>query len=139
MWLRKVVLFSISLIAVQCFPSENRSIMDISNRPTFEKYEALRRKLLDEHLGRALGSDIVLNEREEQFNSILMDLKMDELSRGFQNPFNFTPSRHFFYVLKSVESSPLFKIIRKMPKGIFALKKLNTLFKKRFYLPSLLT
>lgn len=93
--------------------------MDVSKRPSFEKYEALRKNLVDEHLKRALGSDIVLSEREEQFNSILMDLKTDELSRGFQNPFNFTPSRHFFDVLKSVESSPLFKLIQTMPKGIF--------------------
>lgn len=95
--------------------------MDISSRPTFEKYEAQRKLLLSEHSERALGSDIVLSEREEQFNSMLMDLKMDELARGFQNPFNFTPSRHFFDVLKSVESSSLFKLIRKMPKGAFTI------------------
>lgn len=131
MWLRKVILFSVNLIAVQCFSSGNRSIMDVSNRPTFEKYEALRKKLLDEHLDRALGSDVILNEKEEQFNSILMDLKMDELSRGFQNPFNFTPSRHFFDVLKSVESSSLFKLIQKMPKGTF--KKSNKFFIFTFF------
>lgn len=123
MLLRKVLLFSVNLIAVQCFLTGNRSVMDISSRPTFEKYEAQRKLLLSEHLDRALGSDIVLSEREEQFNSMLMDLKMDELARGFQNPFNFTPSRHFFDVLKSVESSPLFKLIRKMPKGAFNIKK----------------
>ena len=132
MWLRKVILLSLNLIAVQCSSTGNRSIMDTSKRPNFEKYEALRKTLLDEHLGRALGSDVVLNEREEQFNSILMDLKTDELSRGFQNPFNFTPSRHFFDVLKSVESSPLFELIRKMPKGKFALKNEIRFFKNHF-------
>lgn len=120
MWLQKVLLFSLTCVVVQCFSIGNRSIaMETFNRPTFEKYEELRAVLLSEHLDRALGSDIVLNDREEQFNSILMDAKMDELSRGFQNPFNFTPSRHFFDVLKPIESSHLFKLIRKMPKGIF--------------------
>lgn len=122
MFLRKIVLFSVHLIAVQCFLTSNRTTMETSSRPTFEKYEALRSALVSAHLDRALGSDIVLNEREEQFNSMLMDLKMDELARGFQNPFNFTPSRHFFDVLKSVESSSLFKLIRKMPKGAFSIK-----------------
>lgn len=117
MWAKAVLLFSVNFAAVQCFSSENRTEMDSSHRPSFAKYQDLRKKLLSEHLSHALGSDIVLNEREEQFNSILMDLKMDELSRGFQNPFNFTPARHFFDVLQNVESSPLFKLIRKMPKG----------------------
>lgn len=118
MWPLKVLLFSVLLIAVQCLTPGNRSAMDVSSgRPSFEKYVAQRKELLDEHLGRALGSDIVLNEQEELFNSMLMDLKSEELSRGFQNPFNFTPARHFFDVLNTVEASPLFKLIQKMPKG----------------------
>lgn len=72
---------------------------------------------MQEHLSRALGADVVLNEEEQQLNAIIMDLKADELARGFQNPFNFTPSRHFFDVKSSIESSPLFKLIEKMPKG----------------------
>lgn len=119
MWLHRLVLFSTLSIAVQCLAPADRYRMEESRRPSFAKYEALREELLAKHLGRALGSDIVLNEREEQFNAMLMDLKTDELSRGFQNPFNFTPSRHFFDVLSTVEASPLFKLIRKMPKGIF--------------------
>lgn len=123
MWLHRVALFSALSIAVQCFTPSDRYTM--SHRPSFAKYQALRKSLLAEHLGRALGSDILLNEQEEQFNSMLMDLKMDELSRGFENPFNFTPSRHFFDVVNTVEASPLFKLIRKMPKGIFCIFKKN--------------
>lgn len=117
MWIRGVLLFSVTLITVQCFSTENRTTMNVPSRPTYEKYQEVRKKLLSEHLERALGSDVKLNDREKQFNFILMDLKTEELSRGFQNPFNFTPARHFFEVLKSVESSSLFKLIRKMPKG----------------------
>lgn len=96
----------------------------LAKRPTFEKYQEERQKLVQAHLGKALGSDIVLNEREELFNAMLMELKADELAQGFQNPFNFTPSRHFFEVFKSVESSPLFKLIRKMPKGEFRIERI---------------
>lgn len=128
MWLHRVALFSVLSIAVQCFTPSDRFTME-SRRPSFAKYEALRKELLREHLGRALGSDILLTEAEEQFNEILMTLKQDELSQGFQNPFNFTPSRHFFDVLSTVEASPLFKLIRKMPKGIFHIKS----HKKNFF------
>ncbi|CRL06743.1 CLUMA_CG019567, isoform A [Clunio marinus] len=113
----RIILFSVILSSVQCYQTGNRSDMEASSRPSFIKYEAIRSEMLARHLGRALGSDIVLNEKEEQFNSILMDLKTDELMRGFQNPYNFTPSRHFFEVLNAMESSPLFKLMRKMPKG----------------------
>lgn len=138
MRLRKFLLFSLNLISVQCFSVVNRTIikptvMDTSERPSFEKYKTLRQDLLDLHLERALGSDVVLNEREKKFNSILMDLKADEISRGFQNPFNFTPARHFFDVLESVESSSLFKLIKKMPKGSFYIKTFRT---RGFFTPS---
>ena len=118
-----VLLTSVNIIVVHCISFANRSSMDASKiRPTFDKYQELRKNLLTEHLGKALGSDIILNEREEQLNSIIMDLKADELSRGFQNPFTFTPARHFFDVAKALEATPLFKIIKKMPKGWFPFK-----------------
>lgn len=122
MLLRIFTLLSINFIASQCFTPLIRTKMESSERPNFEKYKALRQDLLDLHLESALGSDVKLNEHEKHFNSILMGLKADEISRGFQNPFNFTPSRHFFDVLKSVESSSLFKLIQKMPKGAFYIK-----------------
>lgn len=117
MWLHKVLLFSTILAVIHCHSPGKRINMEASPRPSFAKYEVLREKLLDEHLSHALGSDLGLNEKEQMFNAMLMEFKMDELSRGFQNPFNFTPSRHFFDVASTVESSPLFKLIRKMPKG----------------------
>lgn len=95
-------------------------MMDSNNfspRPSYIKYQEIRAKFLQEHMSRALGSDVELNEDEQQLNATIMELKADELSRGFENPYNFTPSRHFFDVYKSIESSPLFKILEKMPKG----------------------
>lgn len=110
---------SLILIAVECVSARFFIKMDNSgcDRPTFKKYEEIRKEFMEEHLSRALGSDVELNEEEQQLNTIIMGLKADELARGFQNPFNFTPSRHFFEVYKAIESSPLFKIIQQMPKG----------------------
>jgi adenosine deaminase CECR1 len=93
------------------------STFDKTTRPSYQQYTKLREEFLNLHTERALGSDIILNAEEQQLNAILMDMKADELARGFENPFNFTPSRHFFNVSKSVESSPLFQLIEKMPKG----------------------
>jgi hypothetical protein len=89
----------------------------VSERPSFDKYTKLRHEYVSQHQSRALGADVQLNEEEKHLNAVLMDLKADELARGFDNPFNFTPARHFFSVLKSIETSPLFKLIQKMPKG----------------------
>lgn len=94
---------------------DNSSVI---SRPSFNKYEKMRQDYMEKELSKALGFDIELNEEEQELNAIIMNLKSAELSRGFQNPFNFTPSRHFFEVYKSIESSPLFKIIQKMPKGL---------------------
>lgn len=116
-----LMLFSFKLRAGESFSVLNNSItMDFgySKRPSYDEYLENRQKLIKEHSTRALGSDVKLSIEEEHFNSILMDFKSDELVRGFENPFNFTPSRHFFDVLKSVKSSPLFNLIRKMPKGL---------------------
>jgi Adenosine/AMP deaminase N-terminal len=112
---------SLILIAAECVSARFFIKMENSgcDRPTFKKYEEIRREFMEEHLSRALGSDVELNEEEQQLNTIIMGLKADELARGFQNPFNFTPSRHFFEVYKAIESSPLFKIIQQMPKGEF--------------------
>jgi uncharacterized protein (DUF1330 family) len=124
MWLKSnlLVLMLVSsnfLAGGESFTLPNNSfIMDISKRPSYDDYLESRQKLIEEHSTRALGSDIKLSIEEEQFNSILMEFKSEELTHGFDNPFNFTPSRHFFDVLKSVENSPLFNLIRKMPKGL---------------------
>jgi adenosine deaminase CECR1 len=118
---KSLAVFSLTLIFIEYASARFIIEMDTSScsRPTFNKYEEIRRDFMGKHLSRALGYDIELNEDEEKLNAIIMSLKRDELSRGFQNPFNFTPARHFFEVKKYVESSPLFKIIQKMPKGLY--------------------
>lgn len=113
----QIIFFSSLLIAIECVSASFIVMEKKSNRPSFNKYEEIRKDFMQKHLSSALGADVQLNEEEQQLNEIIMGFKADELARGFQNPFNFTPSRHFFEVYKSIESSPLFKLIHKMPKG----------------------
>lgn len=112
-----IIFVSSLLIAIECVSASFIVMEKKSSRPTFNKYEEIRKDFMQKHLSSALGADVQLNEEEQQLNEIIMGFKADELARGFQNPFNFTPSRHFFEVYKSIESSPLFKLIHKMPKG----------------------
>lgn len=119
--------FSLILIVLRCTSARFIIEMDRSHdescaRPTYAKYEEMRADFMQKHLGRALGFDVELNEDERELNKIIMKFKVEELSRGFQNPSNFTPARHFFDVYKSIESSPLFKLLQKMPKGLCAFK-----------------
>lgn len=112
-----VILVLVVVSSTKSASSYNVRMDSPTSRPSFERYKELRDDLMNIHQSRALGSDVLLNEEEQQFNAILMDLKADELARGFENPFNFTPARHFFDTIKPVESSQLFQLIRKMPKG----------------------
>lgn len=120
MWSFLVLLFSLGIIVTQCSVvseyREKRS-MDMNKRPDIVSYNKVRAEILEESLSKALGADIQLNDKEKRLNEILMDLKMEELNQGFENPFNFTPSRHFFDVVHTVKESPLFQLIQKMPKG----------------------
>jgi adenosine deaminase CECR1 len=86
-------------------------------RPSFDDYLRQRTELIDSQLNRSLGFDIVLTEKEQIANEIVMNLKMNEYNLGFQNPRSFLPSRHYFEVIKQIEATDLFKIIKKMPKG----------------------
>nr|ABI20188.1 adenosine deaminase-like [Phlebotomus duboscqi] len=70
-----------------------------------------------EEMDRSVGSDITLSHKEEIVNQYLMDLKTEELKAGLKNPSQFIPSNHFFSVLNRINSSDIFKIIRRMPKG----------------------
>lgn len=86
-------------------------------RPSLSDYKNLRKRFITEESDRALGSDIYLNENELKANKIIMAAKNKEIQIGFNNPYNFTPSRHLFEVLTQINQSDLFKIIKKMPKG----------------------
>jgi len=135
-----LALVSFALATVECLHVNHRysayhpTTMANANRPDYETYLQERQVLIDDHRHRALGADVPLTEKEQQLNAILMDYKNEELTRGFLNPFNFTPSRHFFEVLKTVETSPLFQLIRQMPKGLPTLQLLHsTSFQMKSY------
>lgn len=90
---------------------------DSKSRISSGEYKKLRTALFKHEQRRAFGSSIELNEREQKANEILMAAKDEELSIGFETPYKFNPSRHFFESFDNITSSNLFKIIEMMPKG----------------------
>ncbi|XP_052862136.1 adenosine deaminase 2-A-like [Anopheles cruzii] len=86
-------------------------------RMTPDQYHRERQELVQKEANTALGADIVLNEKEKIVNEHLMSLKRMELTEGFKNPLMFAPARHIFEVLDKINTSPLFKLICKLPKG----------------------
>ncbi|XP_063697993.1 adenosine deaminase 2-like [Culicoides brevitarsis] len=86
-------------------------------RISFEKYVEARWDLLTSEDRIYLGHDLTLTQDEKDFDKILMKYKDHEINEGFLAPGNFTGARHFFHVLDRINSSKVFQLIRKMPKG----------------------
>uniref|UniRef100_U5ESN9 Adenosine deaminase n=1 Tax=Corethrella appendiculata TaxID=1370023 RepID=U5ESN9_9DIPT len=86
-------------------------------RPLAEEYNETRENFFRDQLSRELGYDVKLSADEQKVNNFIMKLKRDEIEKGIQTPFQFLPSRHIFEVLQQINSSKLFKFIRKLPKG----------------------
>ncbi|KFB50811.1 hypothetical protein ZHAS_00018864 [Anopheles sinensis] len=86
-------------------------------RLTPEDYHRERAAMLRNEANEGLGGDIELTVNETFVNRYLMELKRAELTEGFANPYEFLPARHLFEVLDKINSSLLFHLIRKMPKG----------------------
>lgn len=84
---------------------------------TLNEFLEQRKTIFKEENDRYLGSQIILTEKEEKVNEILMKAKNEEVSLGFGNPKTFLAAKHMFEVLSDIESSRVFKILRKLPKG----------------------
>ncbi|CAH0546065.1 unnamed protein product [Brassicogethes aeneus] len=76
-----------------------------------------REKFIRKEKSRELGADLVLNEKEEKVNEILMNYKLRELDEGMLNPAGYLPAQHFFHSKKAMDKSKVFNLIQKLPKG----------------------
>lgn len=82
-----------------------------------EAYRKLRDIICKFELANTTASDMELTEPEVQANDVIMRLKMNKYNKGIEDPNEFHPGFHIFERLKKIEKSPLFQLIRKMPKG----------------------
>ncbi|KAG6456358.1 hypothetical protein O3G_MSEX009680 [Manduca sexta] len=84
---------------------------------TIDQYSHRREQLIQEEIASSLGGRIVLNNEEKTANGILMYWKNKEIDESFHNPAYFNFSRHYFTYKKYMETSKVYQIVRKMPKG----------------------
>ncbi|XP_045503466.1 adenosine deaminase 2-like [Colias croceus] len=92
-------------------------LVPVKSDLTLEKALSERDKLIQKEINMMIGSDISLDDTEEQANEIIMNLKTTELDYGFANPQFYNFSKHFFEYKDVVKKSALYKIIKQMPKG----------------------
>jgi len=94
-------------------------------RSTPEDYRILREIVKSFERYSGVGNDIQLTLPERSANELIMSEKKREYEKGIMDPSKFAPGHHIFQVLHTVKQSPLFQILRKMPKGA-ALKTHDT-------------
>lgn len=74
-------------------------------------------KIFEEESAMGIGGEIVLTPAETLANFKLMSLKYAELDTGFDNPYHFNFSKHYFQYQHNINASKVYQIIKHMPKG----------------------
>lgn len=92
-------------------------LLSVVSEDVYENVFDERNNILQRELDMMLGNEIELSDSEMKANEIIMELKKQELEKGFLEPHLFDLSKHFFEYKEKVKDSQLFKLIQKMPKG----------------------
>ena len=93
--------------------------MNVNNvKITNETYQKRREHLMSVEKLKRLGGEIVLTKDEQKFNDILMNLKRSEIESSLKGGKLFPAAENFLVSKSNIESSPVFQLISKMPKGI---------------------
>lgn len=118
-WLFAYLLITITFGPISASKRANDEHHRRFSRPTsINSYLVQRRSLLRSQQSADFQSDApALNARERLANDILMAAKRSVLEAGHADPDTFTPSRHFFDVVDTIRATPLFQIVKRMPKG----------------------
>jgi len=92
----------------------SRSIAQIDS--LFEEYLVKREALLQQDSQLYFDQNMILNTAEQKVNQKLAALQKEMLEEYQANHF-FPPARNFYPSKKHIESTPLFQLLRQMPKG----------------------
>ncbi|XP_015250847.1 PREDICTED: adenosine deaminase CECR1 [Cyprinodon variegatus] len=72
----------------------------------------LREALIELEASMQTGGQMVLTDAEQRLDALLLKLKQEEMSRE-----DFPPAMHFFRAKHLIQTSPIFRLLQKMPKG----------------------
>ena len=115
--MRKLLLFAIflSLLGfIAC--SAQQQVPTSQPVNSYENYLQKRTALLKADSVRYFDVDIQLTAKEEQLNQKLVALQKSMIADYKANHF-FPPARNFYNSKAHIEQTPLFNILKKMPKG----------------------
>lgn len=104
------------LVIFICLESIKAASINLPSK-NINEYNRMRLELIERNQARGLGFDEPLSNDEWKLNKIIMDFKRSELDEGFLDPLAFSAAQHHFEVIDKVKNSPLFQILKRMPKG----------------------
>ncbi|NWT94541.1 ADA2 deaminase, partial [Urocynchramus pylzowi] len=99
-----------------------------------------RDALMQEEKAHQTGGNLVLSRQEQQLSTKLLNLKKKEVETAMTTG-QFPPSMHFFRAKSLIDQSPVFSILKRMPKGAvlhlhdFAMLSVGWLVFNASYLP----
>ena len=88
---------------------------------TNETYQHQRQTLLISERLKRLGGELVLNAAEQKVDQILLSAKQKEVEDSLVRGQTFASSENFLLSKPKFEASAVFKMLKKMPKGMMFL------------------
>lgn len=88
-----------------------------TNNDKVMSYLENRAMLLSHEFERTLGHNLSLTPMEEIANQVIMEAKVKEIDQHFLDPAKFPPAQSFGEAFSEIRQSPLYDLIRTMPKG----------------------
>ena len=85
---------------------------------TNETYQHQRQTLLISERLKRLGGELVLNAAEQKVDQILLSAKQKEVEDSLVRGQTFASSENFLLSKPKYEASAVFKMLKKMPKGM---------------------
>lgn len=74
-----------------------------------------REALIELETSMQVGGRVALTDAEKRLDAVLLKLKQQEMTGE-----KFPPAMHFFRARPLIEASPIFTLLRKMPKGVLS-------------------
>ena len=94
-------------------PAKKHSAKRYTNRADYQK---ARQVYVGRDSARAFDADVVLSAKEKVVNRKLLTLQR-QMIRQYRQQHFFPPAHYFYQSQREIERTPLFEILRKMPKG----------------------
>jgi len=96
------------------FSTNKQATQGLKYSESLNQYLAQREQLIAEEKSIYFNASVVLNAKEQQANEILLDLRSQDVQK-YQA--DFPPSLNFRDAKPMIDQSPLFKVLKRMPKG----------------------